>query len=189
MSGSRWVITSLWLSGSWKSFLYSSSVYSYHLFLISSAASAWFSHSVFQNPRQHQHESESCSVVSDSLRPHGLCSAWNSPVQNTGWVAFPFSRDLPNPGIKPGSPASQADSLPTELSGMPCIKKQIVKCIHYCQSSLTLHKIARKTFLDKQLVVNFFTFFLNLAKCIWSTNTEYEEDIALKSLSLSLCFF
>ena len=38
MSGSRWVITPLWLSGSWRSFLYSSSVYSYHLFLISSAS-------------------------------------------------------------------------------------------------------------------------------------------------------
>ena len=25
------------------------------------------------------HESESRSVVSDSLRPHGLCSPWNSP--------------------------------------------------------------------------------------------------------------
>ena len=37
MSGSRWVITSSWLSGSWRSFLYSSSVYSRHLFLISSA--------------------------------------------------------------------------------------------------------------------------------------------------------
>ena len=34
MSGSRWVITPSWLSGSWKSFLYSSSVYSCHLFLI-----------------------------------------------------------------------------------------------------------------------------------------------------------
>ena len=38
MSGSRWVITPSWLSGSWRSFLYSSSVYSYHLFLISSAS-------------------------------------------------------------------------------------------------------------------------------------------------------
>ena len=38
MSGSRWVITSSWLSGSWRSFLYSSSVYSYHLFLISSTS-------------------------------------------------------------------------------------------------------------------------------------------------------
>ena len=36
MSGSRWVITPLWLSGSWRLFLYSS-VYSCHLFLISSA--------------------------------------------------------------------------------------------------------------------------------------------------------
>ena len=37
MSGSRWVITPLWLSGSWRFFLYSS-VYSCHLFLISSAS-------------------------------------------------------------------------------------------------------------------------------------------------------
>ena len=29
-------------------------------------------------------ESESCSVMSDSLRPHGLYSPWNSPAQNTG---------------------------------------------------------------------------------------------------------
>ena len=35
MSGSRWVITPSWLSGSWRSFLYSSSVYSFYLFLIS----------------------------------------------------------------------------------------------------------------------------------------------------------
>ena len=36
MSGSSWVITPSWLSGSWKSFLHSYSVYSCHLFLISS---------------------------------------------------------------------------------------------------------------------------------------------------------
>ena len=40
MSGSRWVwlITPSWLSWSWRSFLYSSSVYSCHLFLICSAS-------------------------------------------------------------------------------------------------------------------------------------------------------
>ena len=38
MSGSRWVITLSWLSGSWSSFLYSSSGYSRHLFLISYAS-------------------------------------------------------------------------------------------------------------------------------------------------------
>ena len=37
MSVSRWVITPLWLSGSWRSFLHSTSVYSCHLLLISSA--------------------------------------------------------------------------------------------------------------------------------------------------------
>ena len=38
MSGSRWVITTLWLCGSWKSFFYSSSLYSCHLFLICSVS-------------------------------------------------------------------------------------------------------------------------------------------------------
>ena len=38
MSGSRWVITPLWLFGSWRYFLYSSFVYSCRLFLISSAS-------------------------------------------------------------------------------------------------------------------------------------------------------
>ena len=33
------------------------------------------------------------------------------------WAAFPFS--LPNPGIKPRSPALQVDSLPTEPQGKP----------------------------------------------------------------------
>ena len=30
------------------------------------------------------------------------------------WVAFPFPGDLPNPGIEPGSPTLQVDSLPAE---------------------------------------------------------------------------
>ena len=38
MCGSRWVITPSWFYGSWRSFLYSSSVCSCHLFLISSAS-------------------------------------------------------------------------------------------------------------------------------------------------------
>ena len=37
------------------------------------------------------------------------------------WVAYPFSRGFPDPGIEPGSPALQADSLPTELSGKPYV--------------------------------------------------------------------
>jgi len=36
------------------------------------------------------------------------------------WVAYPRV-DLPDPGIKQGSPALQADSLPTELLGKPML--------------------------------------------------------------------
>ena len=37
------------------------------------------------------------------------------------WSGLPFHSpgDLPNPGIKPGSPALQADSLPSEPPGKP----------------------------------------------------------------------
>ena len=35
------------------------------------------------------------------------------------WVPFPFPGDLPDPGIKPWSPALQADSLPSESSEKP----------------------------------------------------------------------
>ena len=71
-------------------------------------------------------ESESHSVVSDPLWPYRLYSPWNSPGQNTvvGSCSLlqgilPSPGDLPNPGIKSRSPALQADSLPTELSGKP----------------------------------------------------------------------
>ena len=53
-------------------------------------------------------ESESRSVMSDSLRLHGLYSIvdctvqfMESPGQNTGVVAFPSPGDLPSPGIEP----------------------------------------------------------------------------------------
>ena len=39
------------------------------------------------------------------------------------WVAYPFPRRSPNPGIEPGSPALQADSLPTELPGKPQLQR------------------------------------------------------------------
>ena len=60
-------------------------------------------------------ESESRSVMSNSLQPCGLCSPWNSPGQDTGVGShFPSPGDLPNPGIEPRSPALQVDSLPAE---------------------------------------------------------------------------
>ena len=49
-----------------------------------------------------------------SLSAHALLQA-----RILEWVAYPFSRDLPSPGIEPRSPALQGDSLPAELPGKP----------------------------------------------------------------------
>ena len=48
-------------------------------------------------------ESESDSVVSDSLRPHGLCSPWNSLGQNTGVGSLSLLQGIfPTQGSNPG---------------------------------------------------------------------------------------
>ena len=50
-------------------------------------------------------ESESRSVVSDSLRPHRLHSPWNSPSQNTGVGSIPLLQGIfPTQGSNPGLP-------------------------------------------------------------------------------------
>ena len=50
-------------------------------------------------------ESESCSVVSDSLRPHGLYSPWNFPGQNTGVGSlFLLQGIFPTQRLNPGLP-------------------------------------------------------------------------------------
>ena len=49
-----------------------------------------------------QSESESCSIVS-ALRPHGLCSPWNSLGQNTGVGSFSLLQGIfPAQGSNPG---------------------------------------------------------------------------------------
>ena len=65
-------------------------------------------------------ESESHSVMFNSLRPHGLYNPWNSPqARILEWVAFPFSRGTSQPRIEPRSPALRVDFLPAEPQGKP----------------------------------------------------------------------
>ena len=60
-------------------------------------------------------ESESHSVVPDSLWSHGLYSPWNSLGQNTGVGSLSLLQGIfPNPGVEPRSPTLQADSLLAE---------------------------------------------------------------------------
>ena len=48
-------------------------------------------------------ESESHSVMSDSLQPHGLYSQWNFPSQNTGVDSVSFFQGIfPTQGSNPG---------------------------------------------------------------------------------------
>ena len=50
-------------------------------------------------------ESESRSVVSDSLQPHGLYSPWNSPGQKTGVDNLSLLQGIfPTQGLNPGLP-------------------------------------------------------------------------------------
>ena len=57
--------------------------------------------------------SESSSIMSDSLWPHGLYSPWKFSRPQY-WRSSLSPGDLPNPGIKCSSPALKADSLPAK---------------------------------------------------------------------------
>ena len=100
--------------------------------------------------------SESHSLVSNSLPPHGLYSPWNSPGQNTGeYRPFPSPGDLPNPGIEPRSPALQADSLTSEPLGQ-----------HTCVVVLTCASNN-----DVTVLAHLFSFYLS------SSQTELQNPI------------
>ena len=65
-------------------------------------------------------ESESRSVVSDCLRPHGLYSPWNSPGQNTGVDSLSLLQGIfPTQGWNPGLPHCRQIFLPAEPQWKP----------------------------------------------------------------------
>ena len=64
------------------------------------------------------------SVVSDSLRPHGHQAPLSMGFSRQGYwsgLPFPSPGDLPDPGIKPRSPALQADASTSEPPGKPIL--------------------------------------------------------------------
>ena len=52
-------------------------------------------------------------------------------------LPFPSPGDLPNPGIEPGSPALQADALPSEPPGKPIVQHQVQTQISLTNSERT----------------------------------------------------
>ena len=63
----------------------------------------------------HQVVSDSCDPIDCS--PQAPLSMRFSRQEHWSGVPFPSPGDLPDPGLEPGFPALQADSLPTELGG------------------------------------------------------------------------
>ena len=76
-------------------------------------------------------ESESCSVASYSLWPHGLYSPWNSPGQNTGVGISLLQEISPTKGSNPGLPHSRQILYQLNHQGSP----EILEWIAYPFSS------------------------------------------------------
>ena len=63
-----------------------------------------------------------CPILCNPINcsPPRLLFPWSSPGKNTRVGCHSLLQGIfPNPGIKPRSPALQADSLPAELPGTP----------------------------------------------------------------------
>ena len=71
--------------------------------------------------RSESEVTQSCPTLCDPVD----CSPPGSPVhgilqaRTLAWLPFPSPGDLPDPGIKPRSPALQADALTPEPPGKP----------------------------------------------------------------------
>ena len=104
------------------------------------------------------------SVVSDSLRSHGLLTTrflcpWDCfrPEYWSG-LSFPPLEDLSNPGIKPVSPALQADSLPAEPPGKPprfCLMELIFYTCVGALRCIRLFAVPRTTACQPPLSIEF----------------------------------
>ena len=59
------------------------------------------------------------------------------------WVTIPFSSDLPDRGIEPGSPPLQADSLPSEPLGNNITNSVVLGVSHFVSVLVSLRCLQR----------------------------------------------
>ena len=83
-------------------------------------------HSPGSDSLDNESESVCHSVVSNALRSHGpaslLLCPWDSPGKKNGvGCHLLLQGNFPTPGMESGSPASQAESLPSETPGKPLL--------------------------------------------------------------------
>ena len=109
------------------------------------------------------HENEkwkwSCSVVSNSLRPHGLqptrlLHPWDFPVKNTGVGCHSLLQGIfLSQEIEPGSPTLQADSLLSESLRKPFQENTCLYCMLIPPMSLLLLQRFDEHFLHRNLLL------------------------------------
>ena len=116
-------------------------------------------------------ESESRSVVSDSLRPHGLYSPWNSPGQNTGVGSLSLLQGIfPTQGGNPGIPHCRQILYQLSHKGSP----RILQWVAYPFSSGSSQPRNRTG--GSCIAGGFFT--------IWAMTTEFKLSCATISSRL-----
>ena len=114
-------------------------------------------------------ESETCSVMSNSLRPYELYSSWNLPGQNTGMSSLsPLQGIFPTQGSNPGLPHCRQilyQSQPKILYAMKISLKgerskersrlyQIFKSWKNLLTAILNYKNCWKTFRNENYTVN-----------------------------------
>ena len=79
-------------------------------------------------------KSESHSVMSSVLQPHGLYSPWNSPGKNTGVCTLSLLQGVfPTEGSNPGLPHCRPIlyQLSPEIQGKYCLPLGLACCVSY----------------------------------------------------------
>ena len=114
--------------------------------------------------------SESCSVVSDSLRPHGLYSPWNSLGQNTGVGSLSLLQRI----------------FPTQESNQCLLHcRQILHQLSY-QGSPVKHKGGSKITYPTCTTINDLEYFLP-ESCIVCVYIHVLDRLCISSISASVC--
>ena len=92
--------------------------------------------------RDRKVKSLSCVRLCDPVdcRPPGSSVHGISQARILEWVAISISRDLSNPGIEPGSPALQADTLTSEPPGKQASSNSLMglRLLLFCNLSILL---------------------------------------------------